>query len=42
MQFSIKMGQNEFLSLHESKVLTYSHERDMFAKQGRDGAQVNP
>jgi hypothetical protein len=24
------------------KVLTYSDERDMFAKQGKDGAQAHP
>jgi hypothetical protein len=47
MQFSIEIqvleykGQNEFWPLNESKVLTYSGERGMFAKQGRDGATAD-
>jgi hypothetical protein len=35
-------GQNEFCPLYESKALTYSDERDIFAKQGRDEAQAHP
>jgi hypothetical protein len=27
---------------HESKVLSYSDEKDMFAKRGRDGIQAHP
>jgi hypothetical protein len=42
MQVLEYKGQNEFGPLYESKVLTYSDERDMSARRGRDGTGVHP